>query len=77
MFELFYNVINCGDGSVSVEFTQKKKSDDEFEDNDEYGWSEDSSGSVRLMVKDNKLFFRNFEKENGKYNYVWKEILPQ
>ncbi len=73
-FELHYHVSNGGDGSASVHFHQSKQAATKADEDMEEGWGEPCNGSVKLKVEDGKLFFREFERVNGKYEYVWKPI---
>ncbi len=73
-FELPYYISNNGDGSASVNFTstlaEAEKADEELEE----GWGECCASTVSLKVEGGKLFMRTFERVDGKYGYVWKEI---
>ena len=73
-FELHYHCSNGGDGSVGVHFHQSEqeaqKADEEMED----GWGESSAHSVKLKLENDRLYFREYEEVDNKYQWVWKEI---
>jgi hypothetical protein len=72
-FELTYRVRDNGDGSASVLFYKEESEAQKSEEDDDQPFCE-SIGSLTLKVKDNKLFFRDFEEINGVYQYVWKPV---
>lgn len=72
-FKLPYYVRDNGDGSASVEFTASEAEADNNPDAEE-GWGESTSGNVHIKVENDKLYVRNFEKVNRKYEYVWVEV---
>lgn len=71
-FELFYRVINGGDGSASVAFHMSKSAAEKAEekDNDEYGegWAESSVGGVDLEVIDGEIYYvgNRWDAKSGK-----------
>ena len=73
-FKLPYYCSNNGDGSCSVRFTPTEKEAEEKDSNQSEGWGEPSSDIIRLKVEKNKLFFQDFQRVDGKYQYVWVEV---
>lgn len=56
-FELHYHISDNGDGSASVWFHLNEKEAEEADEAEE-GWGESCNSSVTLMVKDDKLYYR-------------------
>lgn len=75
VFKIPYYVSNGGDGSVTVRFTttlkQAEKADEELEE----GWGESSVDSLHIRVDDEKVYIRLYEEVDGKYQFVWRQVV--
>jgi hypothetical protein len=73
-FELHYHLTNNGDGSASARFHQTEEEAEKADEAMDEGWGESSASSVRLKYEDGKIYFREYQRIDGKYQYVWVEI---
>jgi acylphosphatase len=73
-FTLPYYISNNGDGSASVHFTSTEAEADKADEELEEGWGEPCSSTIKIKVENDKLYFRDFQRVNGKYDYVWIEV---
>lgn len=73
-FALHYHCSNGGDGSVSVHFHPNLEAAEKADEEMDEGWGESSAGTVNLKVENNQLFYREYERVDGKYQYIWKPV---
>ncbi len=75
-FEIHYHVNNQGDGSVAVRLHQTKEEAEKADEKQSEGWGESSADSIRIKMKDGKLYFQGQLEEvgKGKWEYAWHEI---
>jgi hypothetical protein len=56
-YEIPYYVSNGGDGSANVYFPQDKATAEKADENQYEGWGESSAGTLKIVIKDGKVFF--------------------
>lgn len=65
-FKIPYYITNNGDGSASLQLCrtleEAAERDDEQSENGE-GWGESSTGFIELELKDNKLYYKCWDRE--------------
>ena len=60
IYELWYSVVNAGDGSAYPKFFTSKESAQKHQEKgneDGDGWAEDCSGVAQLIIKDDVIFY--------------------
>jgi hypothetical protein len=76
-FYLHYHISNNGDGSASLRLHptgDAAEAADNAQQESGEGWGESSNGHVKLKLEDGALFYRSYERVDGKYQYVWIEV---
>lgn len=57
VYEIPYYVSNGGDGSASVMFPQDMEAASKADENQYAGWGEPSTGTLKIVIKDGKVFY--------------------
>lgn len=74
MFDLYYNVSNNGDGSVSVQFYTTMREAERADKSQSESWGESSVSCLKLEIVNGIICIRERTYKNKKWQEVRKEL---